>query len=156
MGAGQGGTGMTGGAGGSTAGSGGMSAPSACLELLGQSDACGQCVCNQCEELVTSALGGANAAEARAVLDCGVANCCVGTDCYCGTGVDLITCYVSQTGPCISQIEMAAGTTDPFTINSACTGTGSACGRARALAACIQGDPNTATAAMCPECLSCN
>jgi hypothetical protein len=49
----------------------------------------------------------------NAVLQCARKNNCTGTACYCGTSL-----CIPPTGPCLKEIEAAAGTSDLLTIEA--------------------------------------
>jgi hypothetical protein len=108
-----------------------------CRELLGD-DACDDCQCSACADpLVTCRASGDAAADAScgAVLDCGLANGCSGIDCYCGSA-SLLACASSPPGPCVPEIQAAAGTADPFVIVGMIGSTDNAVGRALAVGDC--------------------
>jgi len=85
-----------------------------CLERFG-SDECERCSCLNCTASFVACRGGIDAAantRCTNVLLCAQRNNCVGTPCYCG---DPPICGLPP-GPCVTEIEAAAGTTNPFAI----------------------------------------
>jgi hypothetical protein len=86
-----------------------------CLERFG-SDECQRCSCLNCTASYLACRGSVDAvANTRCtnVLSCAQAKNCVGTPCYCG---DPPICGFPP-GPCASEIEVAAGTTNAFAIS---------------------------------------
>jgi hypothetical protein len=84
-----------------------------CLEKFGD-DACGQCSCENCTDTFLACVDGLDATastQCSDVLSCAEVNNCYGAQCYCGAFCGL------PNGPCRTQIEIAARTTDPVTIN---------------------------------------
>ena len=86
----------------------------------------------------------------RIMVECGWASKCVGSDCYCGAGVDRVTCLREgnagrAAGPCASLIAQAAGCTDSETEADCALGAqltaDTAVYRATAVAQCVTGDP---------------
>jgi cysteine-rich repeat protein len=110
-----------------------------CLGILGTSDACATCSCQKCQSVTVSCFGSADAtknARCKALVDCGRAKGCSGTDCYCGS-VDLFTClFGGGNGRCRAEVEAAAETTVPLDIQSRASDTYYALGRANAVAEC--------------------
>jgi hypothetical protein len=72
------------------------------------------------------------------MIRCGLQNDCTSTACYCGPGVVLCGGILGRpTGPCVLEVEAAAGgTTDPLIIIERMTDTDYAVGRANLLAEC--------------------
>jgi hypothetical protein len=87
-----------------------------CLQDFAKND-CQRCSCMQC---TSQYLACRKASDEKvrplcgAVMDCTERERCVGVDCYCGTGA---VCGYPR-GPCQTEIEQAAGSTDPYTISS--------------------------------------
>jgi hypothetical protein len=87
----------------------------ACLQNA--ADECEKCACMNCTAKETACrLGTDKAANdlCNGVLVCARKNNCAGQPCYCGTAFGCI----GANGPCLKEIEAAAGSTDPLTINS--------------------------------------
>lgn len=109
----------------------------ACLDTIAQND-CERCACMQCTEQVTACSASGNAArdeKCTAVEDCAVENQCSGSGCYCGTA-SYFECAFNRNGPCIKEVEQAAGTSSPTQIDSQGQDPNTALGRAQALGAC--------------------
>jgi cysteine-rich repeat protein len=111
-----------------------------CRVKIGASDACALCSCANCTQAALDCYGASSADEVtrcKGLVDCGVANKCTGNACYCGAGVSDLTClFGGPAGPCIPQVEAAAGSTNPFTIQTLSTDLTSPLGRADALGSC--------------------
>jgi len=111
----------------------------ACLSKLPENNACAQCSCLNCRQRTVNCYGSTDAtanARCRALIECGRENGCTGGDCYCGS-VSLWLCPgIGGNGPCIPEVEAAAGSDNPFTILERSTDTNYALGRANALAEC--------------------
>jgi hypothetical protein len=116
-------------------------------------DPCLSCQCTACpgamaqcfdaEDVAAAgpAAGTSRGALCAAVVLCGATTGCTGQDCYCGAGVGLIACATGGAqGPCMSEIEAAAETTDPLTIATRQTDTSFALGRANAVGECAEGN----------------
>jgi hypothetical protein len=124
----------------------------------GDLDACLACQCTECFDAMTAcfdaedfaqdgpAAGQARAELCEAVVVCGQQSGCTGQECFCGEGVDLLACALNPQGPCVSQIQAAAETTDPLTIAGRQEDTSFALGRANAVGDC-------AAASCAAECL---
>lgn len=110
-----------------------------CLALLPDNNACGQCSCLDCRTETVACYGSSDTrgnAECAAMVACGRANGCSGTECYCGTA-GLFTClFGGANGPCRSQVEAAARSADPLDIQARSTDANYPLGRANALATC--------------------
>lgn len=81
-------------------------------------DACAACECKHCaEQMLDCVASGEEAADAQcaAVLECGHEHHCTAIDCYCGNA-SLVACAISARGPCVAQIQAAAGTSDATVI----------------------------------------
>jgi len=79
-----------------------------CLEEFG-TDPCAACACRKCTDTYLACRDGTDATankQCNDVLVCAEMNDCFGIQCYCGA-----LCGVTN-GPCRTQIEIAAGTTD--------------------------------------------
>jgi hypothetical protein len=75
-------------------------------------------------------------AQCEAVITCGQENGCTNPSCYCGTA-DQFTCLLGgANGPCIPEIEAAAGSSNPWTILDRSANTNYPLGRANALVDC--------------------
>jgi cysteine-rich repeat protein len=110
-----------------------------CLVKDGTNDACAQCSCMSCQNESLACHGDSNAttrALCNALVACGRAHGCTGNDCYCGTA-DFLTClFGGGNGPCRSEVEAAAQSSDPGTISTRSTDTNYPVGRANALGSC--------------------
>jgi hypothetical protein len=97
----------------------------------------------------------------QAIVECGWASGCSGSDCYCGVGVDRNTCLQQgneghPAGPCAGVIE-AAVTCDPGVPRGDCLfaeqlTVGSVLNRATEVAKCVTGDPILQGAVIKPMC----
>jgi hypothetical protein len=78
-------------------------------------DACGSCLCDQCEDEVDGCAGTAGCFE---IVACARLNECVGFACFCGS-VDPITCATSgqADGPCVDATLAAPGSRLPTLAN---------------------------------------
>jgi hypothetical protein len=97
-----------------------------CLQTA--NDGCEKCACMNCAATELSCrLGTDKAANdlCNAVLACARKNNCVGQPCYCGTALACI----GPNGPCMKEIQAAAGSTDLLTINARQTDTTMPLGR---------------------------
>jgi hypothetical protein len=125
-----------------------------CLDAAvarGQSrtDSCVVCGCNGCNSQLKAcydatdpATAGPAAGTSRgtlcaAVVDCAKTSHCSGSACYCGTA-STISCGLGggANGPCKTQIERAAESTNALTIQSRQSDTSYAIGRANAVSSC--------------------
>jgi hypothetical protein len=102
--------------------------------------ACERCACFNCTQEVVDCRGDADATRRMrcdALVTCGLQNDCDGLGCYCGTA-NLIACGTgSANGPCIPEVELAAGpSTNPLEINDRQRDPTYALGRANLLGAC--------------------
>ena len=128
----------------------------------GRTGACPECGCMKClAEIMNCQDEGC-----QGVVTCGQDSGCSGSACYCGEGVDALTCAFYPTlagpsGPCISAIETASGLVADGTCATkecasqlsmlAMTDPDNAVQRARALSICTQGQPFAAATALTPE-----
>ena len=87
-----------------------------CLTFSEQStpSACESCACSQCTQAALDCFDSGDATRdqhCQAIVRCGQANGCSGVDCYCGA-MDVTMCQMATTpgGPCVSEIQAAAGT----------------------------------------------
>jgi hypothetical protein len=143
----------------------------ACTECLDTAAMLGQtqtplteCACSNCAvhlaacfQSATREQNGDAARDAacRTVVECAQAQGCAGTDCYCGTGVDLIACAEAPAqGPCAQEIATAAGCDliDALCVAAAQVDPATALGRANAVSLCTFGnpDPMAPVAGACP------
>lgn len=153
-----------------------MSEAQTCIDdaaAMGMTDACTVCGCTNCTAEINDCADDA----CRAIVDCGRAAGCSGSDCYCGIGADPIVCALTgATGPCMQEIVDASGLlgTEGCTSVELCaspltmlgdTDPTNAVERASALSVCSQGQeasdgvplanipPSEAIAGMCEtEC----
>lgn len=148
--------GMTGGtmgtAGTMAAGAGGGDTCVADFMASGRTMECAQCACTMCATQAADLAAGDATFQmnARAILDCAVANCCSGTNCYCGD--DVAACTSAPAGACVQQVETAAGATGLAGIAGPCGDKTNACGAASLLGRCLTGDAISGTMGMCPAC----
>jgi hypothetical protein len=130
----------------------------------------GPCACTYCAVQLRSCFESAEFepegdarrdADCRKIVECGWANDCAGSDCYCGHGVDRDTCLRQgnageAAGPCAALIE-ALVECDPDTPKGTCifanqqTG-GSVLQRGTDVALCVTGDPLLPTELIQPKC----
>jgi cysteine-rich repeat protein len=118
-----------------------------CLALLPDNNACAQCSCLNCRSQSVACYGSANAtlnARCEAMVACGRDEGCAGPECYCGTASDFLCFLGGANGPCIPEVESAADTRDPLTIELRSMDTDFALGRANALASCARAQCATA------------
>jgi len=161
--------GMTGGMGGTTGGTGGGSVEvtdtASCIAAAaadGRTGACPECGCMKCLAEVMNCQD----EGCQAVVTCGQAAGCSGSACYCGEGVDALTCAfypatAGPSGPCVTEIETASGlVANGMCETKACasllsmlstTDPNNAVQRARALSICTQGQPFAAATPATPE-----
>lgn len=110
----------------------------ACLRSAGD-DACRRCACMNCpttelacwatDDMTTNMLCSDMVACARSAS-------CYLDACYCGAGVDVPACLISAQGPCKSEVEAAAGTSDPIVIDNRKLDTSTPLGKAYAADQC--------------------
>jgi hypothetical protein len=84
--------------------------------LASAADNCEKCACMNCTAAELACRLGTDAtanASCNGVLICARKNNCSGTPCYCGAA----NCLLPANGPCMKEIELAAGTTDLVMIN---------------------------------------
>jgi hypothetical protein len=134
------------------------------------------CACAHCAAQIAACFdsaktepdGGARDTLCQAIVECGWANHCAGGECYCGAGVDRVTCLQDANsgrarGPCAKTIENAVRMVDGCSpgaplgdcvLGNQLDATGeSILSRATAVGQCVTGDPllpNGAIEAMCP------
>jgi hypothetical protein len=109
-----------------------------CLLLEAQTD-CTRCACAWCTTLVLDCFVSGDAARdtaCRTIVDCARANSCSNTDCYCGDPPISDTCATMAQGPCVAEIQDAAGTTDIGLIAGYQQDPNHAIGRASLLGGC--------------------
>jgi len=108
----------------------------ACMEVVSiEEDECKACTCNNCTSQALLCLNSGNEAldeQCSAVVKCGNRTGCIGGYCYCRTAMDLTgNCpYGIPDGPCKTEIEQAAGTTNRAIIFFQQTDWNTAVGRA--------------------------
>jgi hypothetical protein len=105
-----------------------------CIDRFG-TDECKRCECMQCTELVLACWDSgqpASNAQCSAVVDCGLREHCVDVDCFCASTDP--PCVA--TGPCNMEISAAAGTADPFLVNTIAMDPNTTLGRAKNVTAC--------------------
>jgi hypothetical protein len=113
-----------------------------CPEKFSETRECSSCLCGSCASEIEHCFGSGDSkrdADCAAVVLCGLANDCVGSACYCGNaGVSILgSCLtIFADGPCKSEIEKAAGTTDMVNIFSQRGDLNTAVGRATAFTDC--------------------
>jgi hypothetical protein len=103
-------------------------------------EACERCACFKCMQEVLDCRDDSDATRrmrCNVLVGCGLENDCTGLDCYCGTA-DILACGTgSANGPCIPEVEQAAGpSTNPLEINERQRDPNYALGRANLLGAC--------------------
>jgi len=101
---------------------------------------CERCACFECTQEVFDCRDDADTTRrmrCNVLVACGLENDCNGLGCYCGS-VDIIACGTgSANGPCIPEVEQAAGpSTNPLEINERQRDPAYALGRANLLGAC--------------------
>jgi hypothetical protein len=128
-----------------------------------------QCACQHCaiqlmacRESAAFEHGGGDSArdnDCNAMIDCALANACSGTECYCGKGVDEVTCLANANkgrplGPCAKTIIAAAhcpkGMNPGDCVLSQRLDPDTAIGRAIAVSNCTTGDPILKIGGACP------
>jgi hypothetical protein len=126
----------------------------ACVDramAMGTDQACSECTCQFCMEeadAIYLATDPTLAAQSQAIVDCARANCCAGATCYCqtsadGSMIDLTACLTtSPAGPCVAEIEAAAGGQGIAFVTGPCEDPNNGCGAANALGRCATGDPS--------------
>jgi hypothetical protein len=167
---GGGGSGGTASGGGGSSNGGGGAGPitscddaadtASCTTCLDQAESFGQdrtdslvvCSCASCADQLDACYNMADATDAancRAVVECGQAAGCKGTECYCGVGVAIADCVsTGGTGDCKEEIAVAAGceneatpTDEAACVAAARAEAGSAVALASAVGECTTGDP---------------
>jgi mono/diheme cytochrome c family protein len=117
-------------------------AANACVNATtraGESKLCASCECGSCTAATQACVASGNAARdasCAALATCQHANGCVGDACYCGTGLAAVTCFLVPLGPCVAQIDAAAGGHGLFTIQGARGRAETAYARSEAVATC--------------------
>jgi hypothetical protein len=83
--------------------------------LCNSGDACGACLCDACEPVMTVCIGTPGCLE---ILACARNSDCFGFACYCGT-VDLIQCATTDlaNGPCLAMMLAAPGSHPPSLVD---------------------------------------
>lgn len=123
------------------AGTGGSADFDRCVALT-QDNACTRCVCGPCQAQALACGAGTDAARnasCTAIVNCGMAQHCSSTDCYCGIGqTDLSVCQTAPAGPCMSEIQAAAGSSDFQTIANDLADTTHAINLANAVGTCAK------------------
>lgn len=109
-----------------------------CMGFLGTdaSDACKECVCNDCAELAVACYDSGDAsfdADCGGLAECGNRNGCYDFSCYCGTSA---LCLAAN-GPCRAETERAAGSVDVTQILNCYERRGCASYQARTLGECL-------------------
>jgi hypothetical protein len=121
------------------------------------------CACQHCAVQLAACFGsgelddGGDADEyslCQAIVQCGWAAHCSGGECYCGVGVDRVTCLQDAAaghpgGPCANVISTASGCADKENVADCVLSQqlrqGTLLNRATDLAQCVTGDPLLAT-----------
>jgi hypothetical protein len=97
----------------------------------------------------------------QAIVQCGWANHCSGGECFCGAGVDRVTCLQEANaghlrGPCASVIAAASGCDQADNVADCVLSQqftkGSLLDRATAVAQCVTGDPLLPSSTIEPKC----
>ena len=107
---------------------------------------CQRCSCDRCLDTYLACRQGSSAEEnalCSAVLDCAERARCTADTCYCGSAPTIPACLIPS-GPCMREIEMAAGTTDSTTIRSVSRDPATPLGRATAAGMCRVSECNGA------------
>lgn len=81
-------------------------------------DECRICICTRCTDQVINCMASGDTTNdelCSAVVYCGLETGCLGNACYCG-GTDPNTICLFGSGPCVFEIEQAAGTTNTLQI----------------------------------------
>jgi hypothetical protein len=140
------------------------------LDELNIGAAVGPCACTYCavqlrscfESAIYEPTGDAQRdADCLKVIECGWANDCAGSECYCGAGVERDTCLREANegnaqGPCAELIE-AVVECDPEKPIGSCifanqqTG-GTVLNRAADVSLCVRGDPHQLMEIIEPKC----
>lgn len=107
---------------------------------------CQRCSCERCVDTYLDCRHGLSAADSAlcsAVLECAERARCTGDACYCGSVPTIPACLLPN-GPCMQEIEMAAGTTDPDVIRQRSQDRMTPLGRATAAGTCRESECNGA------------
>ncbi len=112
-----------------------------CVALT-KDDACTRCVCSSSCQAAALACGASsdttrNAACTR-IVECGMAQHCTNIPCYCGPSGDLTACQTAPAGPCVAEIQAAAGSSDFATVAAALTDVNHAVNLANAVGDCAK------------------
>jgi hypothetical protein len=130
------------------------------------------CACQHCAVQLAACFGsgelddGGDALEyihCQAIVQCGWAAHCSGGECYCGVGVDRVTCLQDAAaghpaGPCADVIAVASGCADKDMdkvadcVLSQQLMRGTLLNRATDLAQCVTGDPLLASPGITAQC----
>jgi hypothetical protein len=142
----------------------------AMLEQLNIGSPVAPCGCTYCGLQLTGCFASADTEEdgdaerdtlCQAIVECGWANGCAGSDCYCGAGVDRDTCLKNANegrsmGPCAGVIQAAAKCKRNEPPGSCVFGRqltpNSVLDRATDVAKCVSGDPLLQGRAIEPKC----
>jgi hypothetical protein len=96
---------------------------------------CAACTCQRCGDEANDCYASPDQVRAKqcgAIQACAATNHCTGDACYCG---DSLLC-LNPNGACRSEIETAAGTTDPLGVQSQSSSSTNAWGLSKTLLAC--------------------
>lgn len=114
-----------------------------CLsKFVRNSDACETCLCLNCTKQVLDCRSSGSASrdtQCSNVIECASDKNCAGSVCLCGSYYDpnnALACLAGQDGPCKSEVQMAAGTTDPIAIDGQRQDNTTAVGRAAIVSEC--------------------
>jgi hypothetical protein len=108
-----------------------------CLDSFAD-DECERCSCIQCTPQALQCRDGGNATlnmQCVTLIDCARASQCSRDPCYCGSA-DIFTCATAPAGPCIPEVEAAAGSQNALDIAARQDDPAFAIGRANALGDC--------------------
>ncbi len=114
----------------------------ACFEAAteaGEARLCASCECGSCPDVADACLASGDASRddtCGAAAECAHEHGCTGDECYCGTGLGAILCFLFPSGPCVAELDAAAGGSGLFAIAQARANADSALARAEALVAC--------------------
>lgn len=118
-----------------TSSTGSVGATCATTPAYPTATACAQCICTKCSTQVATCYASGEATkdqQCAQIEACAEQNHCVGDACYCGS--DLLC--LAPTGPCVSAIQTAAGSTDSLDVSSAKSDPQSPVSRASDLTTC--------------------
>lgn len=113
----------------------------------GETQACSECVCTNClteAQNVYMNPDATKAMTAQGVVTCCQNACSRGTPCYCGETngmVDLAACAMTPMGPCVMEIEAAAGAMGLIGVAGPAADPTTALGIANAFGNCVLGNP---------------